>query len=222
VSRCARRTCYKVLCGGMIGPRSGRSRFTHRRRSEPGALCSSAACRDRLRDPSCADQVRGHGGGPPRITPHRHRRRRLGQFPAWRFVPAGYAAQGHSILLKMQQCVVSMKAAQHLPHAIQHAQPVRVHVIGGCGAVTRSDRVIRHHRPAPQLQVRPFLRTRAAVIPVQLTSRGVPRGFGLVSTDGAGGYPHKSDESDRKVWLSAANSWNLATFVLQQCRESQN
>jgi hypothetical protein len=45
----------------------------------------------------------------------------------------------------MQQRVVAMKAAQHLPHAIQHAQPVRVRVVGGSGAVTRSDRVIRHH-----------------------------------------------------------------------------
>jgi hypothetical protein len=97
-----------------------------------------------------------------------------------------------------------------------------VRVVGCLGAVTRCDRVIRHHRPAPQLQVRPQVRTRAAVIPVQLTSRGVPRGTGLVSTDGAGGYQGKSDESDRKVCLPAANSWNLATFVLQQCRESQN
>ena len=58
---------------------------------------------------------------PARVAANRHGRRHLVQRPAWCFVAARDAAQGHPLLLEVQHRVVPVQAAEHLPQPVEHA-----------------------------------------------------------------------------------------------------
>src|ERR1700674_5465092 len=88
-------------------------------------LDSYRACRARLRDPSWDHELRAHRVA-PRIATDGDRRRCLVQLPTRCLVVAGPTPQSLPILYEVQQGVVTVQAAEHLAHPVQHARPVRV------------------------------------------------------------------------------------------------
>src|SRR5689334_13513233 len=71
-----------------------------------------------LRDAADANQLGTDQRVPVRITAGCHRRRRFIERPAGRFVAARDALQKHPILLELQQVVVTVQPAEHLPDSV--------------------------------------------------------------------------------------------------------
>ena len=86
------------------------------------------ACQLPLRDPASADELWPGQPVTAGISPKRHSRRRFIQFPTRRLVAARDAAQIHTILLKLKQSVVTVKAAYHLPQPVDHATAKAVQI----------------------------------------------------------------------------------------------
>src|SRR3954452_2119288 len=110
-------------------PRSGRAPSGAKApRTRRVMLDSCGACKFPLRDASCADELGAREPVVPRVATQRDGRRCFIELPARRLVSAGRASQEHSILLELQQGVVTMQAAIHLSQPIDHATAKTGHV----------------------------------------------------------------------------------------------
>jgi hypothetical protein len=82
----------------------------------------SISCKNPLRHSTDPDEGRTHNRMAVRVANLGDGRRRLIQRPAGRFVTARDATEEHPVAFELQQVVVSMHAAENLPHSCYHSR----------------------------------------------------------------------------------------------------